>query len=345
MFEVTLLESSPERTPVLTSRHRIIAMLTGLGGFLAAQRLLPLFFAAISPKAVFAQSLLLGTAMALHALMVCYVYAEAPRLQLGSGRWLVLTFFASVAGFMCFLVASARRTSDWKRVTVPLASVCEVALLGVLVLVPLVRTQALGLTELRSQLILLPSPPPPARAPLPQSPRRPAPLAAPSNQIIAPIAIPERIAMLQDDPVAGAPAEGVIDSVGIPGGPPDGVLGGILLALRNGGPPAPSPVQSVLKRPMRIKVGGQVEAARLIYQPKPIYPPLAIVARIQGAVRLEAVIGTDGRVQNLQIISGHAMLVQAALEAVAQWRYQPTLLNGEPVEVLTEIEVNFKLGD
>jgi protein TonB len=92
-------------------------------------------------------------------------------------------------------------------------------------------------------------------------------------------------------------------------------------------------------------VGGQVEAAKLIYHPAPLYPPLARMARIQGTVRLQAVIGTNGTIQNLQVLSGHPLLVNSAMQAVAQWRYQPTLLNGEPVEVQTEIDVNFILSE
>jgi protein TonB len=77
----------------------------------------------------------------------------------------------------------------------------------------------------------------------------------------------------------------------------------------------------------------------------PDYPPLARMARVQGTVRLEAVISTDGRIQDLRVLAGHPLLVNAALEAVARWRYQPTLLNGEPVEVVTEIHVNFALAE
>ena len=98
-------------------------------------------------------------------------------------------------------------------------------------------------------------------------------------------------------------------------------------------------------KPIQIRVGGQVEAARAISRPMPDYPPLARMARIQGTVRLEAVISTDGRIQNLRVLAGHPLLVNAALEAVARWRYQPTLLNGEPVEVVTEIDVNFALAE
>jgi len=86
-----------------------------------------------------------------------------------------------------------------------------------------------------------------------------------------------------------------------------------------------------------------VEAAKLIFQVKPEYPPLANMARIQGAVRLEALISTDGTIRNLRVLAGHPLLVKAAIDAVARWHYQPTLLNGDPVEVVTEIDVNFTL--
>jgi protein TonB len=82
----------------------------------------------------------------------------------------------------------------------------------------------------------------------------------------------------------------------------------------------------------------------LISQPRPVYPPLAKQARIQGTVRFTAIIGKDGTIQNLTLISGHPLLVQSATEAVKQWRYKPTLLNGEPVEVVTQIDVNFTLN-
>ena len=76
----------------------------------------------------------------------------------------------------------------------------------------------------------------------------------------------------------------------------------------------------------------------------PQYPALAKSARIQGTVRFTAIIGKDGTIQNLQLVSGHPMLVASATEAVKQWVYRPTLLNGEPVEVITQIDVNFTLS-
>ena len=96
--------------------------------------------------------------------------------------------------------------------------------------------------------------------------------------------------------------------------------------------------------PKRIRIGGVVEATKLVSQTRPEYPPLARTARIQGVVRMDAIIATDGTIEELKVISGHPLLARAALDAVKQWRYQPTLLNGLPMEVATEIDVNFSLA-
>ena len=108
--------------------------------------------------------------------------------------------------------------------------------------------------------------------------------------------------------------------------------------------PPPAPAQQDLRLTTRIRLGGQVQAAKIISQPQPVYPALARQARIQGDVVLHAIIGKDGRVNELQVISGHPSLVKAAFDSVKQWRYQPTLLNDQPVEVDTTITVTFVLG-
>jgi len=109
-------------------------------------------------------------------------------------------------------------------------------------------------------------------------------------------------------------------------------------------PPSPSPAPPKSGRPMRIRIGGNVQRPRLISQTQPIYPTLARAARIQGTVVLDAIIRKDGSVGELRVISGHPLLVRAAEDAVQRWRYQPTLLNGEPVEVETTVTVTFELG-
>jgi protein TonB len=94
-----------------------------------------------------------------------------------------------------------------------------------------------------------------------------------------------------------------------------------------------------------LRVNSSVQGALLKFGPKPAYPILAKTTRVQGTVRLTAVVGTDGAIRNLRLISGPPLLVRAAMETVSTWRYQPTLLNGAPVDVITEIDVNFTLSN
>ena len=94
----------------------------------------------------------------------------------------------------------------------------------------------------------------------------------------------------------------------------------------------------------RIRMGGNVEAARLIHEVQPEYPVLARDARIGGTVRLTAIISREGTVENLYLVRGQALLVAAAMDAVKQWVYKPTYLNGVPVEVVTEVDVDFRLS-
>jgi protein TonB len=92
-----------------------------------------------------------------------------------------------------------------------------------------------------------------------------------------------------------------------------------------------------------VRRGGTVQAANLIHQVKPDYPPIARLTRTQGVVVLEAVISKDGSIDRLRVVSGPPVLIQAALDAVKQWKYRPTMLNSEPVEVITTVTVTFTL--
>ncbi|MBL8176329.1 MAG: TonB family protein, partial [Bryobacterales bacterium] len=97
--------------------------------------------------------------------------------------------------------------------------------------------------------------------------------------------------------------------------------------------------------PMTIRVGGNVQSAKLVKKGKVVYPPEAKAARIQGTVRFSVTIAPDGKVSNIELVAGHPILVQAAMEGVRQWEYEPTLLNGKPVAVMTMVDVNFTLSD
>jgi protein TonB len=166
-----------------------------------------------------------------------------------------------------------------------------------------------------------------------------------AGKLITPKAVPKEIAMIREEELPPASAgSGVVGGIagGVGGGAVGGVLGGIIGSVPSAAPPPPPPPKAVV--PQRIRVGGNVQAANLINQVRPVYPPLAKQARISGVVELSAIIGKDGRVQDLKVVRGHPLLVQAALDAVKNWVYRPTLLNGEPVEVSTTIDVNFTLS-
>jgi protein TonB len=165
------------------------------------------------------------------------------------------------------------------------------------------------------------------------------------SKLMAPKQIPHDIAMIKEDELPPASA-GVVGGVpgGVPGGAAGGVMGGLLSAVGAAAPPPPPPPPPKAAAPKRINVGGNVQQAMLVFQPRPVYPPLAKQARISGVVRFTAIIGRDGTIQNLVLVSAHPLLVASAQAAVRQWRYKPTLLNGEPVEVVTQIDVNFTLN-
>lgn len=227
--------------------------------------------------------------------------------------------------------------------TTVVSFILQMILIGVLVLIPLVFTEALPKQQLMTFLVAPPPPPPPP----------PPPAAAPEVKIVkkmtsdldngelrTPTKIPKKIQMIKEDEPP-PPSTGVAGVVGgVPGGVPGGAIGGVLGSVINSTPTAVPKAAT----PQRVRVSQGVSQGLLIHQVKPAYPPLARQARIQGTVVLQAVIGKDGTIQNLKVVSGHPMLAPAALEAVKQWKYKPYFLNGEPVEVDTTINVNFTLA-
>lgn len=229
------------------------------------------------------------------------------------------------------------RTKTQSPLTVALSFLLQSAAVGILVLMPLIHTETLPRHHL-TRFLMPPLPPPAPATPPAATPKvrlTPRPV-RPSQEIVAPTVIPQHAAILVEEPPPPGPMVGVVNEAsGIASLTSRDILGVV-----------PREVETSLPSPPteRIKVGGIVAAAKLIRQPQPIYPPLARQARIQGTVRLEAVISRDGTIENLTVLSGHPLLISAAMEAVRQWRYQPTLLNGVPVEVETTVEVHFTLG-
>ena len=232
--------------------------------------------------------------------------------------------------------------------TVMVSFLAQIVVIVVAILIPMIYFDALPKSQLSSFLVAPPPPPPPP----------PPPAAAPkvvkviprqfdAGRLMQPKAVPKEVAMIKEEELPPPSSGGVVGGVpgGVPGGAAGGVIGGIIGSVPTAAPPPPPPPPAAPKpvTPQRIRVGREVQKAKLVLQAAPVYPPLATQARISGVVRLNVIIGKDGTVQNITVSSGHPLLVPAALDAVKQWVYQPTLLNGQPVEVVTQVEVNFSL--
>jgi len=217
----------------------------------------------------------------------------------------------------------------------------EAVAIGLLLLLPLWKT--VGLPSARA----LPTPvswgaPPPAIRPLPrQHVTTVIQSNLADNVLIAPRKIPHDVAKIQE--AVPPPQVSFNTGTGVEGGTGDGRPGGVWGSLNDSlSHVAPPPVLATpsvpVFRPSRLLEGS------LIRRVTPTYPPLARTARIQGPVVLFAIISKAGTIDNLRAISGHPMLVPAAIEAVSQWRYRPYILNNEPIEVETQITVNFLLS-
>jgi protein TonB len=238
--------------------------------------------------------------------------------------------------------AAARRSRGRRRKALLIAVVLEALVLAGLLLAPLAAPGALPQRIIVRNLMPMPTASSPARRSPHETapgPRQTSPVAADRKEILLqPPRIPKGISTESADqnstslgpPSIGREIPGDYDANGIPGG----------LGSRSMDPPPPPAV----KKPSRpLKTSEPVEQALLIHRVDPVYPRVAIQAQVAGTVRLRAIIGRDGSIQSLEALSGHPWLVRAALDAVQQWRYRPTMLNGEPVEVETSITVIFVL--
>ncbi|MFZ0808130.1 MAG: TonB family protein [Candidatus Sulfotelmatobacter sp.] len=239
------------------------------------------------------------------------------------------------------LIESGGKLKTKRGRTSLVAFIIEAMIVGVMVLIPLIFTEALPKQQLMTFLVAPPPPPPP-----------PPPAAAPvkivkviqtdivNGELRTPTKIPKKIEMIKEDeaPPPVMASTGVVG--GVPGGVPGGSMGGVMGSILSSTPT----VAPKIATPQRVRVSSGVVSGLLVRKVNPVYPPLARQARIQGTVVLQAQISKDGTIQNLQLISGHPMLAPAAIEAVKQWKYRPYLLNGEPVEVETQVQVNFTLA-
>ena len=219
-------------------------------------------------------------------------------------------------------------------------------IVAALIIVPLYTTGTISLSDFHDTPLAAPPPPlapapPPAAGPVaPHAIRPKAKLNYTLQKLTAPTVIPKKISSGSGDVAEAAP-----DLGGVPGGVPGGVIGGVLDGVSGGtgtAVPPPPPVSRPVKKIVR--VGSGIKAPRQTYSVNPAYPPLAREARIAGTVVVDAVIDEQGNVISARVLSGHPLLVDAALKAVLQWKYEPTTLNGQPVSVELRVEVRFDLN-
>ncbi len=238
-------------------------------------------------------------------------------------------------------VSAGRGRRGWSSVA---AYVGEALLIALAVILPLWNTDALPRLVMRGVLMG----PPPGRAPEPPPSSgshhdTPQPVTASTTAILLqPSHIPPKTDMTPD-PEGARPVEPpcTFCVVGAPPGPGNGgggVIPNVIPVEQTRPAPPPKPA------PQRVIVSGGVSQGYLLRQIQPVYPQIARAARVEGPVVLTAIIGRDGAIENLRAVSGPPLLVSAAIDAVRQWRYRPYLLNGQPVEVETQITVNFILG-
>jgi periplasmic protein TonB len=191
-------------------------------------------------------------------------------------------------------------------------------------------------TYVFTQPVHAPPPPPAAAARAPQTAVRTPQIAQPA--FVAPRVIPKLVAAASNNTSVAAPdlSGGVLG--GVPGGVAGGVLGGVLGGTGTVGPPPPTNTPGI------VRVGGNVRPPELVQRVQPEYPPIARRAHVEGTVVIDAVIDATGNVISEHAVSGPGLLIPAALTAVQQWKYQPTYLNGKPVELAMEVTVAFNLG-
>src|SRR6267143_5138378 len=236
------------------------------------------------------------------------------------------------------LIESGNKLKTKRLGTTILSFLLQVGLICILILIPLIYTDALPKGNLMTFLVAPPPPPPPPPPPAAAVKVVKIQSEVINGQLRTPTKIPNKVQMIKEEEAPPDLGGGVPGGVpgGIPGGSTGGVMGGILNSANTAIPKVATP--------QRVRVSTGVATGLLIKKVTPNYPQLAKQARIQGTVVLQAEISKDGTIQNLQLISGHPMLAPAAIEAVRQWRYKPYLLNGEPVAVETTVQVNFSLS-
>ena len=230
---------------------------------------------------------------------------------------------------MKFLVDSSQQQRSMGRSTASFMTsfFIQTAILSALIIIPLLASDALPTPQGIMTFMAAAPPPPPPPPPPPavkkrRRPTAPKPVLSSTPKFVAPVEIPDEIG----------------DEFGVPGGVEGGVPGGVLGGIVGGLPDAPA-----IDTTQPVRVGGDIKPPRKIKDVNPTYPDIARQARVQGIVILEAIIDPSGNVTNVRVLRSIPLLNKSAIEAVQQWKYEPTRLNGVPVPIVMTVTVNFAL--
>jgi protein TonB len=235
------------------------------------------------------------------------------------------------------VVSPQVRVRSSSRYTILLSVAAHALIVAAVIIVPLMATSAMPALA-KGDLNFMLAAAPPAPPPLPTPPAPTSTSTPVANRDAAPTDMPDEIGEELPPATVGEATDGGIPSLGPSHGGGFGAGDGI---GKDVGAPIPPPVPAAPTKPVR--PGGDIREPVKVKHVPPVYPQIAISARISGRVVIDAVIGTDGVVREARILSGVPLLNQAALDAVKQWRYTPTTLNGVPVPVIMTVTVQFNL--
>ncbi len=225
--------------------------------------------------------------------------------------------------------------------TFSVSLLAQALFIAIAVLIPLLAKPMLPALNAAIVSLQLPKPPRDAAPPPPQ------PVAAVRPQQFSEILRQPRQMPTHAAPLVDTAPNIEFSGIGVVGAGPglgDSVISTFADDVRVPSPPAPTLVVEPEPPTGPITVSSGVQAAKIIKRVVPVYPDLARRTGISGVVRLQAIIAADGSISELTVLSGHPFLVRAAIDAVKQWRYRPTVLSGKPVPVNTKIDVYFTLG-
>lgn len=219
--------------------------------------------------------------------------------------------------------------------------VLECVAVGFLLILPLMFTEALPTQQLLTMLVEPPPPPPPPPPAVSMISKPVQTDMLDNGRLRTPSRIPQKVQIIREEQAPPPMTAGVVG--GVPGGVPGGSLGGVIGGIISSGNNSAS--MPKLEPAKRVRISQGISQGLCISKTEPVYPTIARAARVSGVVLLRAIIDREGKITEVQLVSGHPLLTTAAIDAVRQWRYHPYLLNGEPVEIETNISVTFQLAN